>query len=122
MPRFTVTGALAHAPSTGRDVLYLAAASMPLDAPDVAKLLVEYGRRTALAGGNLYRSTRPALVSRSLLERSSIREPSVPKTRPDRQNAPPFGIPHIGDLAQALNHRIVMHHNGCFILPDQRNR
>jgi DNA polymerase (family X) len=43
-------------PSTGRDVLYLAAASMPLDAPDVAKLLMEYGRRTALAGGNPYQS------------------------------------------------------------------
>jgi DNA polymerase (family X) len=38
----------------------------PLDASEVAKLLVEYGRRTALAGGNPYRSKAYLRAAESL--------------------------------------------------------
>jgi DNA polymerase (family X) len=38
----------------------------PLDASEVAKLLTEYGRRTALAGGNPYRSKAYLRAAESL--------------------------------------------------------
>jgi DNA polymerase (family X) len=53
---FAGTPSLGKAFLRYRKSLSLLRTMAPLDAPDVARLLIEYGRRTALAGGNPYRS------------------------------------------------------------------
>ena len=55
------SGASASAPSRRR-----LKPMAPLDAPDVAKLLAEYGRRTALAGGNPFRAKAYLRAAQSL--------------------------------------------------------
>jgi DNA polymerase (family X) len=53
----------------------------PLDASEVAKLLAEYGRRTALAGGNPYRSKAYQRAAESLLTLAEPLERIVAQAR-----------------------------------------
>jgi DNA polymerase (family 10) len=62
----------------------------PLDASEVAKLLVEYARRTALAGGNPYRSKAYLRAAESL---AALAEPLARIVAEDRLQ----GIPGVGD-------------------------
>jgi hypothetical protein len=51
----------------------------------------------------------------------AIAETRVTKPGSDRQNAPALYVLHIGDLAQPLDHRIVVQNNRRFMIADLRD-
>src|SRR5512133_144774 len=77
----------------------------PLDAMQVAKLLAEYGRRTALAGGNPYRSKAYLRAADSL---ATIAEPLERIIAQDRLREIPGIGAAIADIVTKL-HRTGTH-------------
>ena len=77
----------------------------PLDAMQVAKLLAEYGRRTALAGGNPYRSKAYMRAADSL---AALAEPLERIVAEDRLREIPGIGAAIADIVTKL-HRTGTH-------------